>query len=53
MYRTALSAIHDAGVSTPYGWHHWAAVVPEWADVGLGSPVARPNRRPDRALIAR
>ena len=46
-------ANHDAGVSTPNGEHHWLAVEPECADVARGLTCGRPNRDPERALIAR
>ena len=54
MYRVELSAIHEAGVSTPKGMHHCIAVVPECADVGLGDVLAPPKRdAPERARMAR
>ena len=50
----AFSAIHEAGVSTPYGMAHCIAVVPECAEVGLGAVLAPPKRvAPERARMAR
>src|SRR5258708_40026913 len=43
MYRVALSAIQEAGVITPKGMHHCIAVVPEWAEVGLGAIFGAPK----------
>ena len=49
-----LSAIHEAGVSTPKGMAHCIAVDPECCEVGLAAVFAPPKRvLPDRARRAR
>ena len=54
MYLVALTAIHEAGVSTPYGMHHCVAVEPECEKPALGRNRAAPKGlAPERALMAR